>query len=945
MADRRILDPMHITSTTTAPWLNRLSRSAESTRAERSLTFARSALIALALVAGGVAHAQSTPPAAEDETVVLDAYTVTGIRANLLKSEEAKREMPQVVDSINAEDIGKFPDRSLAEALQRIPGVQISRNRGEATLVLIRGLPDLATTINGDEVFTGNGRRLSMQDVPTEALASIEVYKSSTPNQLEGGIAGLMNVALRTPFDFPGRTASVYTNVRRTDPDGNSAPSTNDANFGALVSNRWKTRSGEVGLLFDVVFNQDRYNNPVQWVDLPDRIWAVDAQGNGRRLEDNEIGADGKYAAPAGTRLGSLPAVGGVYSAGKRQRPMFHTALKLKTSDTLQFDAHAMYTGYRARWEEDFLFSVTQWAPVGTGITLAPDGPWTDTPLGKINPVLTATLPPIPNGVDPFTAASTQAHESRTDTVYSSLGMTWNSANLTWNSVLSYVTSLFEDDRIIVDQNVPYPTTTIATNVDGHGTFRVTTPGSQNPLRDPRQYQLRGLFQSWDEAEGTQVAWRNDFTYNLSNGFLRSLKGGLRYSSHNATNHSADGGRDVPDPANRPIPDSVFGPTFTTIVPGVDRLGGPFATPSSAFLLDYRDTVRTWYGAPAGRLPENPNRLFDQDEERTALYLMANYRFDVGSVEVDGSAGVRAIRTERTLRGKNSIGSVVEPFTLKSENDDVLPSANAVIKWMPGLQSHVGVGKTITRPTFGELNPSLSATPPTINRDGFGSAGNPNLKPIESTNIDVTLEYYFKNNGYVSVAGFHREIDGYLQTFTEFENRPDGRYSISRPNNSGKGELKGWEISGQKFFDFMPAPFSDFGVMANYTYIDGENQTATTLNGTQFVTTDLTNVAKRSYNIALMYEAHGFSARLALTHRGDYAEALRTGRFLFDNRVQASDYIDLSVGYRLTEQMTLQFNIENLTNENYASYQGHTLRPRDIRYGSRVFVVGLRWKM
>ncbi len=920
----------------------------------------------LAISAGAQAQAQAAPPAAAASAPGAQTVVVTGLRQTILKAEVAKRESDQVVDAINAEDIGKFPDRSLGESMQRLPGVQVSRNNGEANEVLIRGLPDLVTTVNGNDIFTGNGRRLAVQDLPVQALSGIQVFKSGSPDQLEGGIAGLLNAQLRAPLDFAGFTASGYANLRRVDPRGTGEKTLNNGDIGGLVSSRWKTDKGEMGFLFDAALIKDDYSNPVQWQDVPDRVWVVRPDGTGRRLEDNEL-VNGRHIVPAGepagSRLGSLAHMGGVYAAGERTRPMAHAAFQWKPSADLEVNSQLLYTGYRSKFEDTFIFTITGWAPTASGLTLGPDGDQCETRLGRICPILTATVPPIPNGIDPFTATSTQAHESKTDTTYGSVGLKWRQGALNWVSDLSFVKSSFEDDRIIVDQNILFPTVKLFTrDGDGHGGFTASTPSSPTALKDPNAFTLRGLFQSWDVREGKQLAWRNDLTYKLGDGggFLQSLAGGLRLAQHDAVNHSAEGGRDVPDPNNRQAPNTAFGPAFERLVPGIDRNGGTFATPDRNFLLDNRDQVRTYYGAPRGRLPEDPNRQFDQTERSTALYGMLRYAGEFGGIDLRGTAGLRVIRTDRTLRGKNRFGEIrdnagnvitperIVPFTLNSSDTDVLPNLSAVARWTDRLQSHFNVGKTIRRPDFAQLNPAIAATPATINRPSYASAGNPDLKPVESINTDLTLEYYFEKNGYVQLAAFHRSIDGYIQGFSQREVIDGQPYDVSRPNNSGKGKLKGLELGIQKFFDFLPDPWNGFGAQANYTYIEGKNQRRTTLNGSEFVDDGLPGVAKNNYNLALLWEKYGVTGRLALTHRGDYAEALAVGRFGFDNRVHAANWVDLSIGYELTKNVALQFDALNLTKESYRSYQANgnlDYQSRDIRYGSTAYSFGLRFKL
>ena len=160
-----------------------------------SASFIASALVVLlALPHAGAqpAAAQPQPPAKPAAEVVLVEFVVTGVRGSLISAQEIKQNSVQFVDSIVAQDIGKLPDNTVADALQRVPGIQVGRDNGEVNSVVIRGLPNLGTTLNGREVFTGTGRAVALQDVPSELVAGVDVYKSNAPDQVEGGIAGLI---------------------------------------------------------------------------------------------------------------------------------------------------------------------------------------------------------------------------------------------------------------------------------------------------------------------------------------------------------------------------------------------------------------------------------------------------------------------------------------------------------------------------------------------------------------------------------------------------------------------------------------------------------------------------------------------------------------------------------------------------------------------------------
>jgi len=912
------------------------------------------ALLALAVPSAWGQGTTAQPTQAE---AAAQRVEVTGMRRSLRSSEEIKREAIQVVDSINASDIGAFPDRSIGDALQRVAGVQITRDMGETANVIIRGLPDVSTTVNGLEIFTGSGRRIAYQDLPVLAVAGLDVYKSLTADILEGGIAGSVNVRLAAPFDQrPGLRAGAHVSARRLNAQGSQAtPNHTDPAVGAYASHRFNTGAGEMGVLVDAYYQKDRFAYPVQWNDRPDRVWSVDPQGNATRLWPN---ADGLYEPLAANhRLASSSHIGGIYNAGDRERHSLHAAFQWKPNAQLEVSSHLLTMGYKNRRETDYIFSIVGWTPNATDVVVSPEGPGCLRTGGTVPicNVISSTNPRAqfgahPWNTDPYTATSTQAFDEKTATHIATLGATYRSGPLRLRSDLAYATSKFTRDMVIVDQQVLNASSrTYAVGPDGHGGFTsVTTPTSQTPLRDPNEFVMRGLVQGWSEEKGSQAQWRTDAEWTVGEGVLRKLLGGVRLSHRKAEAHSAELASDIPDAA-RPSPVQAFGNGFNRLVPGVDRLLGPFMTPDLNFLLDKTDTVRAFYGAAPGRLPEDPTRYFEQTENTYTGYLQGRFGFDIGDISVLGNAGVRLVRVQRHLLGTTRIGepgqnAVLTPIDLKKSETNVLPSLSGVVNWTDRLQSHFSAGKTITRPTFADLNPALSLIPPTQNMFGHGRAGNPDLEPTKSTSLDATLEYYFQKNGYASVALFDRRIVGRIESIRQPEMHGGERYEVTRPRNSEKGRLQGVEVGGQAFFDFLPAPWNNFGLQANYTYIEGEIWLRTNP-GEAARRQPMTDVAKHNYNLVLMYQGHGITGRLAATRRGEYAEFLAEPPFNLNNMVRPATYVDFSLGYAINQHLSVQFDATNITRTKYRSYIGDPSRPRDIRYTPSTYTLGLRWAL
>lgn len=189
---------------------------------------------------------QADNPRPKEEA--MEIIQIQGIRGSLNKAVELKRQNIQVVDAIVAEDIGKFPDNNVVEALQRVTGVQVTdRAGGEANVVSIRGLTDVTTTVNGRQIFTATGRSVAIADVPAALLGSVEVFKTRSSAQVASGIAGQIDIRTHRPFDFEDSKVSFAAKGIYSD-----QPDKIDPNFSALASDRWDTSIGDIGALVNV---------------------------------------------------------------------------------------------------------------------------------------------------------------------------------------------------------------------------------------------------------------------------------------------------------------------------------------------------------------------------------------------------------------------------------------------------------------------------------------------------------------------------------------------------------------------------------------------------------------------------------------------------------------------------------------------------------------------
>jgi TonB-dependent receptor len=828
--------------------------------------------------------------AATDETIV-----VTGVRASLSSAQSIKRLAPQIVDSIVAEDIGKLPDNTVSDALQRVTGVQVTRGAGEAGTVLIRGLPNTATLLNGREAFTGTGRGVALQDIPAELLAGVDVYKTSTPDLVEGGVAGVIDVRLRRPFDFKGLEIAG---------GGRGVYSDQSDKWGylgsGLVSNRWDTSIGEIGAMVGVSYNRRRYQDNTAFDFISNPL--------------------------AGGTIGIPDTVGGLYTDGDRQRMAYNASVQWRPSPDLEFYADGLYTQYKNRYDTSFFIGLPK---AGTVTSVTPD---------EDNPNLAGST----STTNAYTLTSKQAYKNKTQTWQADVGTKWTTGNAILSTEVTYSHSKLTGRNVIVDTSFNAPTLNI--DFDNNGTPLVDIIGVD--VTDPRNFTLRTLFDNHSVATSRQWAWRGDLVYKFDDGFLTDFKVGARYTNRRATSQAT---ASIPigfaEGYAPPTADAI--PGFAVISPGglvngksgIDR----FVNADGDFLLGNSDMIRDIFFQPAGDPAYDPNLAFFDGEKTYAVYGQVGYGFDLGTVRVDGIGGVRVVNTVESLVG-NGISS-------RENYVNVLPSINARVALTDKLQVRLAAGKTITRPEFAQLNPLVSYA---SNGDTGGSGtaftgagGNPDLQPIKSTAYDASVEWYPASSTSITAAGFYRDLNGYIQTYSQIEPYLGESALVSRPRNTGSGSLKGVELAYQQFFDFLPGALSGFGAQLNGTYIVGKTEDP--INGGK---QRIVNVSKYSYNVIAIYEKYGLSSRLAYNWRSSFVDSYNAGGVQANTVVAApTGQLDFSGSYALTEWATLTVDATNITNRTYHDrFKGlngagvYSSTPRDTRTYDRTFEIGARFK-
>ncbi|WP_168355754.1 TonB-dependent receptor [Sphingomonas gei] len=881
--------------------------------------------LALAIATPGLAQAQdaaAADPAAETPEGEQD-IVVTGIRASLSSAQSLKRNADTVVDSIVAEDIGKLPDVNVSEALQRVPGVQVQRDVGEgAGSVQIRGLGGVETTINGRDAFTGVNRTFNLQSLPAELLSRLDVYKAPTANLLEGGIGGTIDIRTRRPFDSVDPIISGSVRGRYAD-----LAKKWDPMVSMLMSDRWDTGIGEIGLLVAGAYQQRSYRQDFNITGAPaPRTDLIPGQ--------TVNSPNGSYK---------------VQVQGVRRRVGLNGTLQWQAAPNLMFYLEGQYSRFRTEQDQNGLLvqsnrnanQPTQRVPVAGSFTT----------IEGTNNLATGSFTN-----QPFTLLGVSRDLLDENQTYAFGGEWHNDSGLKAVFDISYDKSYSELDYRELDLLGVAPRYNQDTTTDVPS---FSLDGID--LNNLANFTVGPLTQNVNQSYGKQYAGRLDLTYDFNGGFLSQIAVGGRYADRSAIFYPVRFFQNPVrnSPANvsqfiiqNPV-DDFFSSAKGASFPQSFQIADPDA-------LRYNfETIRTALGIAA--LPAiTPLGIFDISEKTLAGYAMAKYQFQLGGIPIDGNVGVRVIRFRGTLTGNTpTFASVTDPVTgvvtrtqtgfapinEEPRRTDVLPSFNLRARFTDELQLRLGASKVLTRPGFSSLTPSLTLVP----GQGAGSGGNPFLKPFTANQVDASLEYYFSKTGSVSLAGFYKWVNAFTSTTVESNVDIGGiLYNITRPANSGKGFVRGVEVSGQTFLDFLPGALDGFGVQANYTFVDSE--TPTLLNGAP---TPLSNLSKHSYNLSALYEKFGLSARVAYNWRSKFFEGIFAGASggagvpaipagpIFR---KGYGWLDASINYDIDETLTITFEGSNLLRTRRESYYTTPTLFNDQTVDDRQFLAGFRFK-
>ncbi|MFY8092666.1 MAG: TonB-dependent receptor [Niveispirillum sp.] len=856
------------------------------------------------ILAGGVSLAALTiTPAlaqnASTEQPILDEIIVTGLRASLEQAVDIKRDAPQVMDVITASDVGKLPDVNVAEALQRVTGVQITRVFGEGQSVSVRGLQQVRVEVDGRTLLGWSarlsppendqlGRSSGLDSVPSSLFGKLAVYKTPLASQAEGGLGGTVNLTTPKPLSFKEPTFSFQTQGVYSQVTDKVEPAF--TGFGTT-----KFAEGRIGVMLAGEYQK--------------RTSTTQAFERNNFLNRTYTGANaGVNQTPVLLQYENFVV--------DRSRTGVNGAIQFEATPELTLTADALYSKLVTGRHQDF-FSFR-----------------------------------LPTSTNPVTNRVTENNMVVAGNANGTVTTAGQIRNEPTESYLYGLNAKYEDDglqveadgyysRGTIDQTIQIITLQATAAVPGAfdfrgaavpsltlgGPFNPTNYASYNPATNGvRSNRLLGVLDEWTS--------KLDVSYEMDSGL--TLSAGVRYTDLGARSN-AYRSQVTPTRAElEPYLRLIDAKDFLPDIPG----SFPRSFLSTAPTVDY-----VFKRAQAAQPNPNPNdrstllpnsqRDYDFSEKALAGYLMVSGEGEIVDVPFRANAGLRVARTRLSMDTFLNVGTTSTLVNDKNSYTNVLPSANIAFNVTDDFLVRVGGSQTMQRASIADLAPSTFFNATNLSVTG----GNAQLKPPVSTQGDISFEYYRGKSSLVSGAVFYKDVDDFIASFVttgvDTNLDPQGRELVfSRPENLASAKIKGFEVGIQQFMDFLPAPFDGLGVIANYTYSDSEDNAGF----------PLVAVSKNSYNLIGLYEKGDFSARLAYNYRDEAVFEFSEGRPSF---IGARSQLDAQLGYQLTREISVSFQAQNLlpkksATSEYSNFDETALNSYAL--SERRFSLGLRAK-
>ncbi|MBB2487963.1 TonB-dependent receptor [Mitsuaria sp. WAJ17] len=850
--------------------------------------------LALASLAAAPATAADDPPAPSANT--LEQVEVRGVRATLKRNLAEKREAQNIVDTISAEDVGKFPDKNVADSLQRVPGISVDRIWGEGKAIFVRGTDKNLnmTQLNGQAVASSEWwlneaqtRSFNYDVLPSEIVGSLEVYKSPSADLDEGSIGGLVIVRTRRPLDFK----DALTLQASAEALYGKLPGKTDPQLNGLLN--WKSADKTVGVLL-----------------------ALSRQKRTMRRDGLEMFPDGSYDIKdqhgAVTRAYAAWGGGSAIFRQERERTTANLAVQLQPDARTDLVLNLMDSDMKMNnSNQNYLWQVGGLADKGVISVTDP----------RFISVGDGGKALVGGTVGPRTGVSFEPiyRESYVRSRLADLDGSYQGSGWKLHGQLGATSSeggSSHDRHFWMEGDTRAQ---ISLGPDHYGVKYLDI----NPL-DPKALTLQAGDDRIRRMQSREHYGQADLSWDLGENFFNTLKVGLKLRDATLRNKRTQG---------EAKPGAEGWQSFSL----ADLSTGPSPRLSQAAATADALTQYAWFddALVAGKgIPmydkamvyrELLNEHYTIKERITAGYA----KVDFASGRWHGDLGLRLVRTQQTSEGHQAnADKTFTPLSQTHRYHDALPSLNVIYDWSKEVIVRGAVAKAMARQTFDLLSPGLRRDGTVLSR---AYAGNPLLKPVHANQAEIGAEWYYADASLLAATLFVKKLDTFTYKASKQELVGGETLNVERPYNADNGaDIKGFELQWQQ-----PFGHSGFGTVVNYTFTDA---VAGAVAGQPRL--KVLGNSRDQLNLSGYYERNGLTLRLSYNYRSKSYGDVQMGGQVVNS---AYGQWDASASYDLTPKLTVYASAVNLNNEIIRSNTADGLPIGAYENGAR-YSVGLRAK-
>ena len=880
--------------------------------------------VAIAALTTLPAAAQTAPSVGTSDNEAGEEIVVSGYRRSLEEAIDIKRNTTGFSDSIVATDIADFPEQNLSEALQRVPGVTIERERGLGTRVNVRGLPSEFTFVSINKLATASGsggRDVEFDIFASELIQSVTVQKSPTAADEEGGIAGSVSIRTARPFDNPGLRL-----VGSVEGAYNSISEQIDPNFSFLASNTF----GDFGVLVSVAkqqrTNRTDSNSGINF--RPIARW-TDRTGSGAVYRDQAIAVLQRDAGVTFTnadknKIVFLDKVGDRVYQNDQDRLGISGSIQYKPSESfsLSFDA---FVGSLDTVEDEY---------DAAGYSAS-----SNSTLETIHEADKTTLADAGIIVLRDVSYTNTQHEFLskeyiTETDYRQFGgeMNWETGNWKINALGGYSGARRSLDYANLKHVAYAPSRTRYTETGGE-TIPSANPRTIDMYNAPSAYLFEAYETTREQIDDDKYAAQLDVSYAFTSSILKRVNVGGRYT--NKSNQRQYGEERIQGPTRgstayvnvRKLGDS----PLTNVI---DIVGGKdYQARDLSWSQISNEYARDFFRPDGFVTPFADANYAKVKEETIAGYAMADFEFEV-AVPVFVNVGGRYLRTTIHSEGfhqvqnpNGSTGLTPAPISSEGSYEKFLPSLNAHAELTDSLVLRAAASQTLIRPALTDLAYKRTAS---IGNFRY-TDGNPGLKPTYADQWEIGVEKYLGGGGILAASYFWKKIKGVVQsrltgevpnvTVYNANGTVNGVYDfdVYQPVNAeGSYKVSGVELNAVIPFGMFADWAEGFGVNANATFLDSSLTGQSDLG----IPTSPIGLADNTYNATLFYDRGPLSLRVSYNRKGAYVE--RIERNMYPVYRDAYGQFDVAASYQVNRNFRVELQGINVGN---AKTTGYTMDP------------------